>query len=57
MSELLAPAWAGTGAGELVDDRALLAAMLDTEAALAEAQAELGVLPETAAKAIRAVHA
>ncbi|MFJ7216133.1 adenylosuccinate lyase family protein [Amycolatopsis sp. NPDC098790] len=55
MSELLAPAWAGTGAGELVDDRALLAAMLDTEAALAEAQAELGAIPETAAKAIRAV--
>ncbi|MGW5718381.1 class-II fumarase/aspartase family protein [Amycolatopsis sp. NPDC003865] len=55
MSELLAPAWAGTGAGELVDDHALLAAMIDTEAALAEAQAELGAIPETAAKAIRAV--
>ncbi|SEF38006.1 3-carboxy-cis,cis-muconate cycloisomerase [Amycolatopsis pretoriensis] len=57
MSELLAPAWAGTGAGALVADHALLTAMLDTEAALAEAQAELGVLPETAAKAIRAVRA
>ncbi|WP_372664468.1 class-II fumarase/aspartase family protein [Amycolatopsis kentuckyensis] len=55
MSELLAPAWAGTGAGALVDDHALLAAMLATEAALAEAQAELGTIPETAAKAIRAV--
>jgi 3-carboxy-cis,cis-muconate cycloisomerase len=50
---LLAPAWAATGVGELVDDNALLTAMLDTEVALAEAQAELGVLPERAAKAIR----
>lgn len=55
MSELLAPAWAGTGAGALVDDHALLTAMLGTEVALAEAQAELGAIPETAAKAIRAV--
>ncbi|MFB9688317.1 class-II fumarase/aspartase family protein [Amycolatopsis plumensis] len=55
MSELLAPAWAATGAGALVDDHALLTAMLDVEVALAEAQAELGVLPEEAAKAIRAV--
>ncbi|WIY06470.1 adenylosuccinate lyase family protein [Amycolatopsis mongoliensis] len=54
MSELLAPAWAATGAAELVGERALLTAMLDTEVALAEAQAELGVIPETAAKAIRA---
>jgi 3-carboxy-cis,cis-muconate cycloisomerase len=54
MTELLSPAWAATGAGALVDDHALLTAMLDTEVALAEAQAELGVLPEEAAKAIRA---
>ncbi|WP_290057129.1 lyase family protein [Amycolatopsis solani] len=54
MTELLAAAWAGTGAGELVDDHALLTAMLATEVALAEAQAELGVIPEPAAKAIRA---
>lgn len=50
---LLAPAWAATGAADLVDDTALLTAMLDTEAALAQAQAELGVIPERAAKAIR----
>ncbi|RSD13985.1 3-carboxy-cis,cis-muconate cycloisomerase [Amycolatopsis eburnea] len=54
MTELLAAAWAGTGAGALVDDHALLTAMLATEVALAEAQAELGVIPEEAAKAIRA---
>ncbi|MDS0136107.1 MULTISPECIES: adenylosuccinate lyase family protein [unclassified Amycolatopsis] len=57
MSDLLAPAWAATGAGALVDDHALLTAMLDVEAALAEAQAELGAIPVTAAKAIRAVAA
>jgi 3-carboxy-cis,cis-muconate cycloisomerase len=51
---ILAPAWAGTGAADLVDDDALLTAMLDTEVALAEAQAELGVIPVAAAKAIRA---
>jgi 3-carboxy-cis,cis-muconate cycloisomerase len=51
---ILAPAWAATGAGALVDDDALLAAMLATEVALAEAQAELGVVPATAAVAIRA---
>lgn len=38
MSGVLAPAWAGTGAEALVDDRALLSAMLATEVALAEAQ-------------------
>jgi 3-carboxy-cis,cis-muconate cycloisomerase len=51
---LLAPAWAATGAAELVDDTALLTAMLDTEVALAEAQASLGVIPASAAQAIRA---
>ncbi|GAB3442034.1 adenylosuccinate lyase family protein [Actinophytocola sediminis] len=50
---ILAPAWAATGAAELVDDEALLRAMLDTEVALAEAQAELGVVPARAAAAIR----
>ncbi|MET8853908.1 adenylosuccinate lyase family protein [Amycolatopsis sp. NPDC004625] len=54
MSGVLAPAWAGTGAEALVDDRALLTAMLATEVALAEAQAELGVIPASAAAAIRA---
>ena len=51
---ILAPAWAATGAAELVDDTALLTAMLATEVALAEAQAELGVIPAGAAQAIRA---
>lgn len=49
---ILAPAWAATGAAELVDDNALLTAMLATEVALAEAQAELGVIPADAAAAI-----
>jgi 3-carboxy-cis,cis-muconate cycloisomerase len=51
---ILAPAWAATGAAGLVDDAAVVAAMLDTEIALAEAQAELGVIPPAAAVAIRA---
>ena len=51
---ILAPAWAATGAADLVDDNALLTAMLATEVALAEAQAELGVIPAGAAVAIRA---
>jgi len=50
---ILAPAWAATGAAELVDDDALMTAMLATEVALAEAQAELGVIPAGAAPAIR----
>jgi 3-carboxy-cis,cis-muconate cycloisomerase len=51
---ILAPAWAATGAADLVDDNAFLTAMLATEVALAEAQAELGVIPAGAAVAIRA---
>jgi 3-carboxy-cis,cis-muconate cycloisomerase len=51
---IVAPAWAGTGAADLVDDTALVTAMLNTEAALAQAQAELGVIPASAAAAIRA---
>ena len=54
---ILAPAWAATGAADLVDDNALLTAMLATEVALAEAQAELGVIPAGAAVAIRAAAA
>lgn len=38
----------------MVDDAALVRAMLDVEVALAEAQAELGVIPGSAAAAIRA---
>ncbi|MEV6280219.1 adenylosuccinate lyase family protein [Nocardia sp. NPDC051832] len=52
---LLAPAWAGTGVSALVDDRALLTALLRTETALADAQAELGLLPGTSVAALRAV--
>src|SRR6201991_1239068 len=51
---ILAPAWAAPGAADLVDDNAVLTAMLATEVALAEAQAELGVIPAGAAVAIRA---
>jgi 3-carboxy-cis,cis-muconate cycloisomerase len=51
---LLAPAWADTGVAELVDDRALLTAMLDTEVALAAAQAELGMIDAEAVASIRA---
>jgi 3-carboxy-cis,cis-muconate cycloisomerase len=50
---ILAPAWAATEAADLVDDNAVLTAMLDTEVALAEAQAELGVIPAGAAAAIK----
>jgi 3-carboxy-cis,cis-muconate cycloisomerase len=50
---ILAPAWAATGAADLVDDDALVSAMLATEVALAEAQAELGMIPASAATAIR----
>jgi 3-carboxy-cis,cis-muconate cycloisomerase len=50
---ILAPAWAATGAADLVDDRALVTAMVATEVALAEAQAELGVIPTAAAESIR----
>lgn len=49
---LLDPAWAGTGLDSLLDDRAVLAALVDTEIALARAQADLGVIPAAAAEAI-----
>jgi 3-carboxy-cis,cis-muconate cycloisomerase len=53
-SGVLSPVRAGTPAEEAVCDRAWLQAMLDAEAALARAQARLGTLPESAAKAITA---
>jgi 3-carboxy-cis,cis-muconate cycloisomerase len=53
-SDLLAPAWAGTGAAEIVDDRALVAAMIRVEVALATAQEELGVVPAGVAKVVAA---
>ncbi|WP_370947365.1 adenylosuccinate lyase family protein [Amycolatopsis sp. cg5] len=49
---ILAPGWAGTGVDELVSDLAWVQAMLDAEAALARAQAELGVIPAEAARVI-----
>jgi 3-carboxy-cis,cis-muconate cycloisomerase len=53
-SGVLSPVRAGTRAEEAVCDRAWLQAMLDAEAALARAQAGLGTLPASAAKAITA---
>jgi 3-carboxy-cis,cis-muconate cycloisomerase len=53
-SGLLSPVRAGTPAEEAVCDRAWLQAMLDAEAALARAQASLGMLPASAATAITA---
>jgi 3-carboxy-cis,cis-muconate cycloisomerase len=51
-SGLLSPGWAGTGVDALVSDAAWVQAMLDAEAALARAQAELGVVPKRAAETI-----
>ena len=49
---LLAPTWAGTPVEALVDDQAWLRAMLAVEAALARAQAGLGLIPADAARVI-----
>jgi 3-carboxy-cis,cis-muconate cycloisomerase len=49
---LLAPTWAGTPVEALVDDQAWLRAMLAVEAALARAQATLGLVPADAARVI-----
>ncbi|MGW0711058.1 lyase family protein [Streptomyces sp. NPDC002643] len=55
---LLSPVRAGAPVEAAVCDTAWLQAMLDAEAALARAQARLGVVPPAAAKAItRAAHA
>lgn len=51
---LLSPVRAGTEAEAATDDLAYLAAMLDAEAALARAQARLGIVPAAAAAAITA---
>ncbi|HTI28594.1 MAG TPA: 3-carboxy-cis,cis-muconate cycloisomerase [Kutzneria sp.] len=56
-SGLLAPTWAGTPVAESTGDEAWLQAMVDVEAALARAQARLGIVPDSAAKAISAVSA
>ncbi|MFF5262237.1 3-carboxy-cis,cis-muconate cycloisomerase [Actinomadura viridis] len=49
---LLSPVRAGTEAEAVTGDRAWLRAMLDAEAALARAQARLGIVPDSAAAAI-----
>ncbi|WP_367129052.1 3-carboxy-cis,cis-muconate cycloisomerase [Saccharothrix sp. HUAS TT1] len=49
---LLSPVRAGTPVEALVSDEAWVQAMLDAEAALARAQAELGTVPRSAAEAI-----
>lgn len=54
---LLAPVWAGTPVHQTTSDPAWLQAMLDAEAALARAQARLGLIPGPAAEAICAVPA
>lgn len=51
-SGMLSPSWADTDVHELLDDRAWLRAMAEVEAALAHAQAELGVIPVSAAETI-----
>ncbi|MDI2130929.1 3-carboxy-cis,cis-muconate cycloisomerase [Yinghuangia seranimata] len=52
---LLSPVRAGTPVEAAVCDRAWLGAMLEAEAALARAQARLGVVPKAAAETITAV--
>ncbi|MET8353886.1 lyase family protein [Micromonospora sp. NPDC005206] len=47
-SGVLAPAWAGVGANDIVGDRAWVQAILDVEVALVEAQHELGMVPDGA---------
>ncbi|MEU4806511.1 adenylosuccinate lyase family protein [Actinosynnema sp. NPDC023587] len=54
-SALLSPVWAGSGAP--LSDEAWLAALLEAEVALVAAQAELGVVPESAARVIASVAA
>lgn len=51
---LLSPGWAASSVAEATGDHAVLQAMLDAEAALARAQAALGLVPGEAAAAITA---
>lgn len=51
---LLAPGWAGSPVESATGDHAFLQAMLDAEAALTRAQAELGLAPPEAADAVTA---
>jgi len=49
---MLSPVWAGSEVAAATGDSAFLRAMLDAEAALTRAQAELGLAPATAATAV-----
>ncbi|MFG2352979.1 3-carboxy-cis,cis-muconate cycloisomerase [Streptomyces sp. NPDC048521] len=51
-SGLLGPGWAGSPAASATSDTAYLRALLDAEAALARAQASLGLVPAEAAAAV-----
>src|ERR1700752_2703396 len=53
-SDLLGPLFGDADAAEHLSDRARLQAMLDVEVALAEVEAELGVVPRAAVEPIRA---
>ncbi len=52
-SSLFSPIFASATVGEIFSDRALVQAMLDFEAALAAAEAEVGVIPATAVAPIK----
>jgi 3-carboxy-cis,cis-muconate cycloisomerase len=52
-ADLLAPLFGDAEVDALLTDRARLQAMLDVEAALADAEAHLGIIPRAAAAAIR----
>ena len=49
---LLSPVWAGTPIEPVCSDAAIIAAMLGVEAALARAQAKVGLIPASAAEVI-----
>ncbi len=51
---LFSPGWSGSAVAHTTTDEAFLQAMLDVEAALAETQASLGVIPSLHAAAVRA---
>jgi 3-carboxy-cis,cis-muconate cycloisomerase len=53
-SDLFGPLFGDAEVGEQLSDRARLQAMLDVESALADAQAELGIVPRAAVEPIRA---
>ena len=52
-SPLLSPIFASAAVADLFSDRAIVQAMLDFEAALAEAEAEVGIIPATSVAPIK----